>query len=263
LKVLFFKTVFFPPGFYLGQHALRKLDLRGFKWVKLFVSGGITEDDIPVLNEVVDGYGIGTSLSNSPVIDFALDIVEIEGKPIAKRGKESGRKNLLDCKRCGSRIVVPFGTNQARCRCGEKMNNLLTTAIKGGNIISKKRTPQEIREMFEAVLGAQSLAMTLVRPGATGAEVHGKVVDYFRERGYETDTRDSIHNLGHGVGLEVHELPVIGPAGGELAVGNVITLEPGLYLPGIGGVRLEDIVVVRDDGCQVLTKAPKELTWAE
>jgi len=124
-----------------------ELDLRGFTWVKLFVSGGITEDDIPVLNEVVDGYGIGTSLSNSPVIDFALDIVEIEGKPIAKRGKESGRKNLLECKRCNQRKVVPIGMNQARCRCGGKMSNLLTTAIKGGSIILKKRTPQEIRAM--------------------------------------------------------------------------------------------------------------------
>jgi len=124
-----------------------ELDLRGFTWVKLFVSGGITEDDIPVLNEVVDGYGIGTSLSNSPVIDFALDIVEIEGKPIAKRGKESGRKNLLECIRCNQRKVVPIGMNQARCRCGKKMSNLLTTAIKGGSIILKKRTPQEIRAM--------------------------------------------------------------------------------------------------------------------
>jgi len=124
-----------------------ELDLRGFKWVKLFVSGGITEDDIPVLNEAADGYGIGTSLSNSPVIDFALDIVEIEGKPIAKRGKESGRKNLWECGRCYNRKVAPFGMNLARCKCGGKMRNLLTTAIKGGTIVLKKRTPQEIRGM--------------------------------------------------------------------------------------------------------------------
>lgn len=117
----------------------------------------------------------------------------------------------------------------------------------------------EILEMFEAVRGAQSLAATLVRPGATGAEVHGKVVDYFRERGFESNTRGFIHNLGHGVGLEVHELPVLGPGGGELSAGNVITLEPGLYYPGRGGVRLEDMGVVTPDGFRDLTKMPRDL----
>jgi Xaa-Pro aminopeptidase len=116
-----------------------------------------------------------------------------------------------------------------------------------------------IRDMFEAVLGAQELAAGLVRPGATGAEVHGKVVDYFRERGYESNTKGFIHNLGHGVGLEVHELPTLGPAGGELAAGNVLTLEPGLYEPGVGGVRLEDLGVVTPDGFRDLTRLPKEL----
>jgi Xaa-Pro aminopeptidase len=116
-----------------------------------------------------------------------------------------------------------------------------------------------IGEMFDAVLGAQTLAMTLVRPGVTGAEVHGKVVDYFKERGFESNTKGFIHNLGHGVGLEVHELPTVGPAGGVLAAGNVITLEPGLYEPGVGGVRLEDMGVVTGTGFRDLTKLPKVL----
>lgn len=116
-----------------------------------------------------------------------------------------------------------------------------------------------VREMFEAVLGAQTLAVTLARPGITGAELHGKVVDYFRERGFESNTKGFIHNLGHGVGLEVHELPTLGPAGGELVAGNVITLEPGLYYPGTGGVRLEDLGVVTPDGFRDFTKLAKEL----
>jgi Xaa-Pro aminopeptidase len=101
--------------------------------------------------------------------------------------------------------------------------------------------------------------MTLVRPGATGAEIHGKVVDYFRERGFESNTKGFIHNLGHGVGLEVHELPTLGPSGGELAAGNVITLEPGLYYPGTGGVRLEDMGVITPGGFRDFTRLPKEL----
>ena len=101
--------------------------------------------------------------------------------------------------------------------------------------------------------------MTLVRPGVTGAAVHQAVVDYLKERGFESNTKGFIHNLGHGVGLEVHELPTLGPSGGELAAGNVITLEPGLYYPGTGGVRLEDMGVVTPGGFRDLTKLPKEL----
>jgi Xaa-Pro aminopeptidase len=124
--------------------------------------------------------------------------------------------------------------------------------------VVKGEPSRELVEMYEAVRGAQALAATLVRPGTTGAEIHGKVVDYFRERGYGTDTKGFIHNLGHGVGLEVHELPVLGPGGGELAAGNVITLEPGLYYPGTGGIRLEDMGVVTADGFRDLTRMPRE-----
>jgi Xaa-Pro aminopeptidase len=124
--------------------------------------------------------------------------------------------------------------------------------------VVKGEPPTELLEMFNAVRGAQALAATLVHPGTTGAEVHGKVVDYFRERGFESNTRGFIHNLGHGVGLDVHELPVLGPGGGELAAGNVITLEPGLYYPGTGGVRLEDMGVVTPKGFRDLTTMTRE-----
>lgn len=124
-----------------------ELDLRRFTWVKLFVSGGLTEESIPPLNPYADGYGVGTHLSNSPVIDFALDIVEIEGKALAKRGKESGRKSLLECPRDHSRRVVPYGTKHARCRCGRRMADILIPAVRHGKIVGKKRRPQEIRKV--------------------------------------------------------------------------------------------------------------------
>jgi Xaa-Pro aminopeptidase len=68
-----------------------------------------------------------------------------------------------------------------------------------------------------------------------------------------------VHNLGHGIGLQVHELPSLGPTGKELVAGNVITIEPGLYYPGIGGVRLEDIGVVTKKGFRRFTKFPVDL----
>ena len=67
------------------------------------------------------------------------------------------------------------------------------------------------------------------------------------------------HNLGHGVGLEVHELPTLGPQGGPLEVGNVVTVEPGLYIPGVGGVRLEDMGLVTADGFENFTRFDEEL----
>ena len=80
-----------------------ELDLRGHKDVQIFVSGSVDEKTIPALVEAgVDGFGVGTSLSNAPTIDFAMDIVEVEGKPAAKRGKFGGRKDLQRCPKDGT-----------------------------------------------------------------------------------------------------------------------------------------------------------------
>jgi nicotinate phosphoribosyltransferase len=83
-----------------------ELDLRGYQHVKLVASGGIDEYSIAELNETVDSYGVGTAISNAPVIDFSMDIVEIQGGPITKRGKMSGAKRVLECNKCSARRVV-------------------------------------------------------------------------------------------------------------------------------------------------------------
>jgi Xaa-Pro aminopeptidase len=191
---------------------------------------------------------------------------EILRKEVALTLLERGCRAVDTIISCGGDSAIPHVRGSGPLREGEPIildifpqdEESGYTADMSRTVVRGEPSPA-IREMFEAVLGAQALAMTLVRPGATGAEVHGKVVDYFRERGYESTTKGFIHNLGHGVGLEVHELPTLGPAGGELAAGNVITLEPGLYEPGVGGVRLEDMGVVTGDGFRDLTQLPKEL----
>jgi Xaa-Pro aminopeptidase len=111
--------------------------------------------------------------------------------------------------------------------------------------VSKGKPGKKITEMYEAVKEAQQIGITTIKAGVPGADAHNAVVDYFRSRGYESDTRGFIHNLGHGVGLQVHELPTVGPAGGALDAGTVVTVEPGLYYPGVGGIRLEDMGAVR------------------
>jgi Xaa-Pro aminopeptidase len=113
--------------------------------------------------------------------------------------------------------------------------------------------------MYDALREAKKLGISRVKAGVSGADIHQAVVDFFNERGYKTDTRGFIHNLGHGVGLQVHELPTIGPAGKALESGNVITIEPGLYYPGIGGVRLEDIGAVTSRGFNNFTTFSEEL----
>lgn len=118
----------------------------------------------------------------------------------------------------------------------------------------------EVVEIYQAVLAAQEAGIAAVRAGATGKAVHAIVCEVFQERGYpEGEGRGFIHSTGHGVGLAVHERPSLSEVGGVLAEGNVVTVEPGLYYPELGGVRLEDLVVVREGGCENLTDFEKRL----
>ncbi len=122
-----------------------ELDLRGFKHVKFFVSGGIKEEDIPLLNPLVHGYGIGTSISNAPVIDYAMDIMEIDGKPIAKRGKWSGRKRVLRCESCHKPMIVPMSDNDYRCECGGRFRDILIPVMDNGRYLIEMPMHREIR----------------------------------------------------------------------------------------------------------------------
>ncbi len=124
-----------------------ELNLRGFQQVKLLVSGGIDENKILELNEVVDAYGVGTAISNAPVLDFALDIVAIEGQPIAKRGKRSGKKMVYRCPRCQHTLVLPHGWPIVpACDCQQQYENLLTPLLVDGKLIAKYPGITEIRQ---------------------------------------------------------------------------------------------------------------------
>lgn len=122
-----------------------ELDLRGFRHVRIFVSGGIKEEDIERLNPLVDAYGIGTSISNAPVIDFSMDIVEIDNKPVAKRGKWSGSKRVLRCNECNRSYILPNRGSNYKCECGEEIDDLLVPFIENGKLLIPKYTPSEIR----------------------------------------------------------------------------------------------------------------------
>ena len=123
-----------------------ELDLRGYKHVKLFASGGLGEEEVKRLSPLVDAFGVGTSISNAPVVDFSMDITEIDGKPFAKRGKMSGAKDLLSCLKCAARKTVPMGTRE-QCVCGGETESLMTPLIEKGRIVRELPGPEVIRRL--------------------------------------------------------------------------------------------------------------------
>jgi Xaa-Pro aminopeptidase len=126
----------------------------------------------------------------------------------------------------------------------------------------------ELQKMYDAVLESQEAALSMIRAGINGRDVHNKVSEVLHRAGYKTLVHNQkpgeplqegfIHGTGHGVGLEIHEAPHVSTADEELIPGDVVTVEPGLYDPTVGGVRIEDLVVVTEDGCRNLTNFPKE-----
>jgi len=127
----------------------------------------------------------------------------------------------------------------------------------------------EVEEWHALVKRALETSTAGVKPGVNGRTLFEQVCDQFHEAGYKTQLNKEpgevledgfFHSLGHGVGLEVHEQPSLGRSGQDLVPGDVITIEPGLYRAGYGGLRLEDIVLVTEDGYEVLTDYPYDLT---
>jgi len=130
-------------------------------------------------------------------------------------------------------------------------------------VVKGKASP-EIKKMYDTVLEAQNIAIAAIKAGVTGKQVNDLVCEHFEKHGYGTTRTKSasgfIHSTGHGVGIDIHESPSIGEAGIDpLKPGNIVTVEPGLYYPRIGGVRIEDMVLVTENGCVNLTKSPKKL----
>ncbi len=124
-----------------------ELDLHDFKDVDIFISGGLDEESIPELNEVADAYGVGTAISSAPVIDFSLDIVEIEGEPVSKRGKRSGTKQLYVCDGCAHRFVDSFGLAERKCpHCGGNGQPMMEALLESGEVKKNYPTAKQIKE---------------------------------------------------------------------------------------------------------------------
>lgn len=114
----------------------------------------------------------------------------------------------------------------------------------------------KLRQIYNVVLQAQTNAIAALRPGATGGEVDAAARSVITDAGYGENFN---HSIGHGIGLQIHEAPLMKPESDlVLQAGMIVTIEPGIYLPGWGGVRIEDDVLITEDGHQVLSRVPKE-----
>ena len=128
--------------------------------------------------------------------------------------------------------------------------------------VLRGRASEDQRRLWETVREGQALALKKMKPGVDGLSVHNEIKQLFTERGYPTEVRNGrhvgfFHGTGHGLGLEIHEVPRFQKT--VFKQGQVLTVEPGLYYPGIGGVRLEDVVVLTRTGIRMLSKIEKRL----
>ncbi|MDD2440336.1 MAG: Xaa-Pro peptidase family protein [Methanosarcinaceae archaeon] len=171
---------------------------------------------------------------------------------------------------CGADSSNPHGTTLGPLRAKEPIIlDIFPRSKKKRYFADMTRTvlygkaSKELKEMYAAVLEAQETALKMIKPGIKASEIHSAVCKGFEKKGYDTYQSGAevgfIHSTGHGVGLEIHELPGIGENENKLEAGNIITIEPGLYYPKIGGIRLEDMVLVTEKGCENLTNLEKKL----
>jgi len=128
--------------------------------------------------------------------------------------------------------------------------------------VLRGRASEAQRKLWDTVKAGQALALKKIKAGVDGMTIHEAIQNLFRERGFPTEVRKGknvgfFHGTGHGLGLEIHEYPRLQKV--TLKDRQVLTVEPGLYYPGLGGVRHEDVVVVTKSGCKILSRFPKKL----
>ncbi len=173
--------------------------------------------------------------------EVAFDSIVASGPNAAKPHAGFSDRRL----RRGDAITFDIG-----CRVAGYCSDMTRTVFVG-------RAPAELRKVYAIVHEAQRRALATIKPGTAAKVVDAAAREYITEQGYG---KQFGHGLGHGVGLEVHELPgLAAPSRDTLAPGDVVTVEPGIYLPGIGGVRIEDMVHVTRTGYTNLTRSPKRI----
>lgn len=197
---------------------------------------------------LIDHWLLDRGYANPPAI--------VAGGPVAADCHDEGHGEL----RTAQPVIVDiFPRNRATLYNGD-----CTRTVVHGDI------PDEVARMHAAVCRAKRAAIAATRPGVTGEAVYLATIEVIRAEGYSVglpaeDAPDSycamVHGTGHGVGLDVHEPPLLDLNGPELLEGDAVTIEPGLYCKAIGGIRVEDMVILTAAGCRNLNHLPETLDW--
>ena len=216
-----------------AMRAAQAITDAAFEHIVEFVGEGMTELEVKrELEETMRRLGAE---------GLAFDSIVASGPNGAAPHSIAGERRL----QAGDMVVMDFGA-----RKGGYCSDMTRTVCIG------EATPLA-REVFAAVREANEAVEAMIRPGRTGATMHHLAEDVLAHNGFAGKMG---HGLGHGVGIDIHELPVLSPRNeAPLEVGNVVTVEPGVYLPGEIGCRLEDFGVITEDGFEVFTKSTHEL----
>ena len=210
---------------------------KAFEHILKFIKPGLTESDIALELEFF--------MRREGASKLSFDSIVASGERSSLPHGVASDKIV----EAGDMVTLDFG-----CVYNGYCSDMTRTVVLG-------KAGNKQREIYDIVLEAQVTSLKAVKPGMTGAELDAIARGIIGDRGYGQYFG---HGLGHGVGLEVHELPHVNARGDVLMEpGMVITIEPGIYIPDFGGVRIEDLVLVTDSGYEVLSKSTKEFLELE
>ena len=206
---------------------------KAYDYILGFVKPGKTE--IEVANEL-DFY-----MRNEGATSVSFDTIVASGVRSAMPHGVASDKVIEE----GDMVTIDFG-----CYYKGYVSDMTRTFAVGD-------PGEQMKEIYEIVYQANKKVNEVAKAGMTGAELDAIARDYIAEKGYGPQFG---HTLGHGIGLEVHEGPSLSFRNEDkLVVNNIVTNEPGIYVPGLGGVRIEDDLVIKEDGAEILMTTPKEL----
>jgi Xaa-Pro aminopeptidase len=185
---------------------------------------------------------LDTAMRRLGAEDRAFDTIVASGPNAAKPHHRPSQREI----RPGDWVVIDFGATF------EGYRSDMTRTFE----VSRPGESDDLSRVYAVVAESQSAGVAAVKAGIEAGEIDRKCRDVISEAGLAERFE---HGTGHGVGLDIHEAPTVSEGSGTvLATGFVVTVEPGVYLPGVGGVRIEDTVVVTDEGCRILTGFPKD-----
>lgn len=258
----------------MGVAQRRAKDTTEVQWLREAQS--VTEDAIRMACEMIgrataaaDGIlQVGGTTLTSERVRSEIDIYLMKLGYVTVPSIVACGPDGADCHNLGTgplRTGQPIIVDIFPCNRATGYNGDCTRTVVHGEI------SDELKKMHAAVVNAKQAGENATKAGVTGEDVHQAVIARIVAHGYKTGIpADSepdeycamVHGTGHGIGLDVHEAPLLDFKGPQLVVGDALTIEPGLYCKAIGGIRVEDMVIVTENGIEKMNKLPEELQWA-